>query len=371
MNDTTTAGLNGVRRRQLEVWSVGVSVPRWSARQAVVLEDLGFDGVTVSDSQNISSDPYVTMMAIAAQTTTLKLQPSVTNPVTRDAAVTACAIASIQAETKGRAVLGIGRGDSSLAHLGLAPAGVDYLEKYVQRVQRYLRGESVPFERTSPRTDGLRGVETLGLTNAPTESTMSWIRPQLPKVPVIVTASGPKMIAAAARQADGINFAIGVDEDRISWAITSARSARIQAGLDPDALTYGVYVSVVAESDVAAARQMIGGDVASFARFSVMHGTPVGPGSAESKRVLTDIHKAYDMNDHFRDTSAQAQVLTAEFVDSYAVIGDPDACSERLHRILDLGVSRLMVSTAARGADRDLSAHYRAEFATKVLPKLR
>lgn len=355
----------------LEVWSIGVGVPRWSARQAIVVEDLGFDGVTVSDSQNISSDPYVTMMAIAAQTSTLKVQPAVTNPVTRDAAVTACAVASVQAETKGRAVLGIGRGDSSLAHLGLAPAGVKFLEDYVDRVQRYLRGEAVPFEPTSARNNGHRGVESLELINAPTDSVMSWIRPQTPKVPVIVTASGPKVIAAAARRADGINFAIGVDEDKISWAIDTARAARTEAGLDPDTLTYGLYVSVVTESDVDAARRMIGGDVASFARFSVMHGTPVGPGSAESKRVLSDIHRAYDMNDHFRDTSAQAQVLTPEFVDSYAVIGDPGRCADRLHRILGLGITRLMVSTAARGADRDLGAHYRAEFAAKVLPRLR
>lgn len=370
MSDVTAATPNGSTPSR-EVWSIGVSVPRWSARQAVVVEDLGFDGVTVSDSQNISSDPYVTMMAIAAQTTTLKVQPAVTNPVTRDAAVTACAVASVQAETKGRAVLGIGRGDSSLAHLGLAPAGVKSLENYVDRVQRYLRGEAVPFERTSPRIDGLRGVESLDLINAPTDSVMSWIRPQLPKVPVVVTASGPKMIAAAARCADGINFAIGVDEERIAWAIHTARTARTEAGLDPDAMTYGVYVSVVTERDVDAARRMIGGDVASFARFSVMHGTPVGPGSAESKRVLSDIHRAYDMKDHFRDTSAQAQVLTPEFVDSYAVIGDPGLCADRLQRILGLGVTRLMVSTAARGADRDLGAHYRAEFATKVLPRLR
>ena len=75
---------------RLEVWSTSFSVPRWSARQGVTVEALGFDGITVSDSQNLSADPYVTMTSIAAATTTLKVAPSVTNPVTRDAAVTAC-----------------------------------------------------------------------------------------------------------------------------------------------------------------------------------------------------------------------------------------------------------------------------------------
>jgi 5,10-methylenetetrahydromethanopterin reductase len=357
--------------RPLEVWSLGVSIPRWSAAQATVVEDLGFDGMTFSDSQNISADPYVTMMAVAAVTSTLKLQPSVTNPVTRDAAVTACAIASVQAETKGRAVLGIGRGDSALAHIGLAPAGVRRFEDYVRRVQSYLRGEAVEFDRDSRLTEGVKVVATLGMTNAPVESRMSWIRPSTPKVPVIVAASGPKVIDAAARVADGINFALGVDPERIKWAIDRAKAARAAAGLDPAGLSFGIYVSVVPEPDLDLARRLISGDVASFARFSVMHGTAVVPTSEASKQVMQEIHRTYDMEGHFSETSSQAQVLTPEFIDSYAIVGDPGRCVDRICELLPLGVTRLMVSTSARGADRDLSAQYRREFARSVLPALR
>lgn len=358
-------------RRGLEVWSTSFSVPRWSARQGVIVETLGFDGITVSDSQNLSADPYVTMMSIAASTTTLKVAPSVTNPVTRDAAVTACSVASVQAESRGRAVLFIGRGDSALAHLGLAPATVKHFEDYVSRVQAYLRGQAVPFQRTSHLAAGLKGVETLSLTNAPTESIMSWIRQDEPKPPVIATASGPRVIDAAARVADGINFAVGVDPERVKWAIDRAKAARAAAGLDPDGLSLGMYVSVVPEADQHSARRLISGDVASFARFSVMHGTPVGNLSEERRKVLEDIHGAYDMNEHFRDTSAQAQVLTDEFIDSYAITGSSAECVDRIAELLGLGLDRLLVSTSARGSDRTAGDAYREIFGTEVLPALR
>ena len=38
-------------------------------------------------------------------------------------------------ESAGRAVLGIGRGDSALAHIGLAPATVTSFVHYLERVQ--------------------------------------------------------------------------------------------------------------------------------------------------------------------------------------------------------------------------------------------
>jgi 5,10-methylenetetrahydromethanopterin reductase len=358
-------------RRPIEVWTTSFSIPQWTARQGIIVEDLGFDGITVSDSQNLSADPYVTMTAVAARTSTLKVAPSVTNPVTRDAAVTACGIASVQAESRGRAVLGIGRGDSALAHIGLAPASVAHFEDYLSRVQGYLRGEPVPFQRSSYRTVGVKDIETLGLVNAPEASVMSWIRPDQPKVPVYATATGPKVIDAAARVADGINFAVGVDPVRVKWAIDRARAARAAAGLDPGELSLGMYISVVPEVDQDAARKLISGDVASFARFSVMHGVAVGEVSDESKKTLQDIHAAYDMNEHFRDTSAQAKVLTDDFIDTYAITGPPGRCTELIAELLSLGLDRLLVSTSARGSDRGRTDGYREVFAREVLPVLR
>src|SRR5438046_2706929 len=57
-------------------------------------------------------------MLAAQATTRVRLGPGVTNSVTRDPAVTASAALALQAESGGRAVLGIGRGDSSVQRIG-------------------------------------------------------------------------------------------------------------------------------------------------------------------------------------------------------------------------------------------------------------
>ena len=98
-------------------------------------------GCWSSNSQNLSGDPYVALAMAATATKRIGLGTGVTNNVTRLAAVTACSIASIQRLSGGRAVLGIGRGGSALAHLGRAPSRLAPFERYLRQLQAYLRGE--------------------------------------------------------------------------------------------------------------------------------------------------------------------------------------------------------------------------------------
>jgi 5,10-methylenetetrahydromethanopterin reductase len=127
MLSETGHGVSLYGARLMEVWTTGLSLPRVAARMATRAEDAGFDGMVVVDSQNLAGDCYVALAMAARETERLQLATGVTNPFTRHPAVTASAIASIHVESGGRAVLGIGRGDSALAHIGRAPARVAHL----------------------------------------------------------------------------------------------------------------------------------------------------------------------------------------------------------------------------------------------------
>jgi 5,10-methylenetetrahydromethanopterin reductase len=144
----------------VQVWATGAGVPGQFVRRAEQVERAGFDGLTIVDSQNLAADCYVELALAAKVTSRLLLGTGVTNPFTRHPAVTATAIATVQAESDGRAMLGIGRGDSALAHIGYAPASVPVFERYLRRVQGYLRGEEVLFE-----SDG--DLDRLGLAGQP------------------------------------------------------------------------------------------------------------------------------------------------------------------------------------------------------------
>ena len=348
----------------LEIWTNGAGLPRAFIHRAQQAEHAGFDGVTIVDSQNLSGDCYVALALAAHETERIKLGTGVTNPFTRHPAVTACAIATVHAESGGRAVLGIGRGDSALAHLGYAPAPVSKFGNYLQRLQGYLRGEEVPFEPDA-------NVGTLGLATVPTASRIEWLRPgRFPKIPVDVAATGPNVIRLAARLADRVTFAVGADPTRIQWAITTANKARNNAGLDSE-MPFGAYVNVVVHDDPETAYRLGEGGLSLFGRFQAMYGQTVGPASDEQKRATEAIHDAYDMTRHSRSGSAQTQMITPEFARQFGIFGPPAYCIERLRALVALGLQRLVVVGPSRDGDPGAASTAEARFAEEVLPALR
>jgi 5,10-methylenetetrahydromethanopterin reductase len=321
----------------------------------------GFDGWFVVDSQNLAGDCYVALALAAAATERIQLGTGVTNPFTRHPAVTASAIASVHVESGGRAVLGIGRGDSALAHLGLAPAPVAELERYLAVVQAYLRGDDVGFAELVSET--VEEVGTLGLAGGPASSRLHWLPSDLPKVPMTVAATGPKVIDVAARVADRVTFALGADPERLTWGIARARAVRPEVRL-------GAFVNVVCHDDPAVARQLASGGMSTFARFNVMHGTTHGPMGDEARSTLQDVRAAYDMRAHTRAGSPQAEQLTAEFADSFAILGAAESCIGRLRALVALGLDHLVIVGPSLGADPAEARAAQARFVTDVLPAL-
>jgi 5,10-methylenetetrahydromethanopterin reductase len=351
-----------------ELWTLTAGLPQHVARAAERAEAAGWHGLAVVDSQNLSGDSYVSLAFAATATTRLGLGTAVTNPVTRHPAVTAGAIASLHSASGGRACLGIGRGDSALAHLGRAPATVRVFERYVEALAAYLRGEAIPFSALAFHEQVAPDVSALGLADTPTASRITWIDGRAPKVPLEVAATGARVIGVAARHADRILFALGADPERIAWGIETARQARRDAGLDPAGIAFGSYVNCAAHADLGAARALVRGGLTTFARFAVMHGTVSGPATAEQREVLGALHRGYDMTRHTRADSPQAELLTPAFVDRYAVVGPPAACLSRLRELAALGLDKFVVIGPTAGADRDAARAAEQSFAAEVLP---
>jgi 5,10-methylenetetrahydromethanopterin reductase len=333
----------------------------------------GYDGLTIGDSQNRYEDPFVTLTLAARSSERIGLGTGVTNPVTRHPAVTACVIASIQEISNGRAVLGIGRGDSALASLGLAPAPFGTLDRFVTHVQSYLSGAEAPvgLPEGGRAFDGsaLPGVATLAHGEAPSNR-IEWLPSHLPKVPVDVYVTGPRAIGLAARIGDRVTFAVGAETERIRQAIKTARDAREAAGLDPDGLSCGATMAIGIDEDLRAGRRRIAGIVASFARFAAMHAAPNGASSDQHAGVFEQLLGSYNMTNQAVVSSSQTEVLPDEFIDRYAVTGSPSTCRDRLLEMYELGLDRVKLIFHARGVDRgEIERSYQL-FASDVLPAI-
>ena len=347
----------------LEVWTTGIAWPGLIERAARRAEAAGFDGLAVVDSQNLAGDPYVGLALATRETERLRLGTAVTNPVTRHPAVTAAAAVTLQVASDGRFVLGIGRGDSALAHLGRAPASVPTFERYLAVLRAYLCGDMVEFEDLGFHEGVAPSVDALGLADAPDTSRLHFLPAGLPTVPVEVAATGPRVLEAAARHADRVLLALGADPERVRWGIDTVRAA--------GGASLGAFVNVVPHPDIAVARELASGGVATFARFSIMHGTVTGPASAEQRDAFAAVHDAYDMNRHTQVGSPQAATLTPDFIERFGIVGTSDECAHRLRELVGLGLDKLIVTGPTLGADPDEARAARERFATEVLPALR
>lgn len=335
-----------------EFWQIRFPIPGMTQALAREAEENGWDGFVFADTQNLSGDPYTGLSLAAKATERLKLGIGVTNPVTRHPAVTASAIMTVQVESDGRAELGIGRGDSSLGYLGRDPAPVSHLERYLQQVQGYLRGQAVDLDGFASR---LQWLEAAGQ----------------PKVPVHVAATGPRVIALAARHAERIMFAVGAELDRLRWAVALARTKRQEQGQDPYGVALGAYVNVVVHPDAAAARASTRGTIGMFAHFSGMRGAATELLRPDDRVVVERFASGYDMAHHGHNAAAHASYLTDEFIERFAVIGPPERCVARLQALVDLGLDRFIIVGPSPDGDPKVRAESSRLLAQEVIPALR
>jgi len=336
-----------------QFWShAWISDPLAAGAVAARLEQEGWDGAVVVDSQCLRPDVWCLLTLCAQATRHLQLSPGITNPITRHPSVTASAAATVQAISGGRVHLGIGRGDSALAHIGAAPMAIGLFEPYLALLQSYLRGELVELSAAAALLSGATAnFDKLALATPPPGSRIHWLANSgQKKVPLEPFVTGPKAIAAAAKSADTLILGVGADFERLQWAAQTARQAIERAGRGAQGVGLGAYVCVVPHHDIATARQLGTPLIASISRFSVINKNVVGPASAHQRQTLEHIARVYDMNAHGQG-GAQAAVIDARFIDEFAVVGPVARCLEQLRRIVSLGFQRLVFSTPPRSAD--------------------
>lgn len=332
----------------VEFWHFGRPALAGMEEVATRCESLGFDGMTLTDSQNLAPDTYVALTLAARATSRLLLGTGVTNPLTRHAAVTAGAIASVQEVSGGRAMLGIGRGDSALFNIGHKPVPPSVLQRYVRDVQTYLRGE------------------TLDANGNPSQ--LRWLGDcAQAKVPLDVAGTGPKVISVGARLADRVSFALGADPQRVAWAVEQVRGALAAEQPMP---SLGLYLNVCVHDDVERAAELVRPGVGIFAHFTGMPGATRDRVANKDQKVFDRIAD-YDKAHHGHGDAAHAKALPVEFISRFAIIGPARHCIEKLAELRALGIDRFFVIGPRADHFGNEADAAQERFAQQVIPALR
>ena len=354
----------------MEFWTTTVGMPAQVARAAQVAEDRGWDGLGIPYAPTMAPDPYVCLAVAAQATTHLRLGNWVATPASHTPASAAGSIKTVQEVSGGRAVLGLGRGDSALAYLGMAPAPIKFFEAYVSRLRNYLQGHAQPFDLDLDGGGHFPPVERIGLAQQASEAKFGLFMQNVAAVPLDLVATGPKVLAIAARFADRVTTAVGADPQRVAWALAEVAAAREAADVQHQ-VSLGAWVPVAVTDDLAAGRRMLSGVTTSMARFTAMHGKPVAPVTDADRGVYERVHDAYELKGHFQEGSPQSKQVPAEFIDRFAIIGPVEVCVARLRSLIDLGVERFVIAGPSATTTPELAEESERLFANEVMPALR
>jgi 5,10-methylenetetrahydromethanopterin reductase len=280
----------------------------------------------------------------------IELGLAVTNPYTRNAAITAAAAASVDELSGGRFALGFGAG-GGIAHYGVdrdRPAIA--VREAVDVVRRLHAGETVSTEGRVIRMH---------------EARLDF-RP-LRQVPIYVAARGPKLLELAGEVADGAIIGGFASESGIAHAKAAigrglARAGRERSGIR---LVSWLYTCVADSSD--AARRAVSRLVTTSLVTSRPILETIGVSIPAPLRACLDAG-GWSVNAETIDRCAQH--LSPEILDAFSVAGTADECAEKLIRIAkSSAVDELaMVALPAHGQTIEDIARRLAE---DVLPQVR
>lgn len=320
-------------------------LPRKSAEQGLAIgrlaEDLGLAGVWVADSHSIMRDAYALLNVLAVQTRRIKLASGVSPTGTRHPAVLANSWATLDELSGGRAVLGIGTGDSAVINLGMRPEKLMALEEKIGVIRALMRGEAVEYESATIR--------------------MPWSRCE---VPIVMACSGPKSLQLGGRIADGVLFQVGANPAFVSYALDNIRKGAERAGRRLQDLTLYMRLACAVSEDHEKARDQVRG-YASIAAGTVFKTIPR---SYFDDGLWEDVERfkaGYDYLEHGSTASRQASLITDRMLDAIAVAGAPEVVLPRIRELAGMGMTGFVCPVGT-----DDPVPYLKTFAEEVAAKI-
>ncbi len=304
-------------------------------------EAQGFEYAWTYDSHVLWQESMPVMALAADQTSRIKLGHMVTNPAIRDPTVLASAYATLQDISNGRMIMGVGRGDSSVRYVGRKPMKVAEFEEALQMVKPFMNGKEVTWNEKQLQ--------------------LKWVRPELPEIEMHVAGYGPKALAVAGRQGDGVIIQLA-DPDIIQWIMDTARKAAEEAGRDPSALKCIVSAPSHISDDLADARNQVRWFPAMVSNHVQDLIDRYGTDGSTIPKALTDFveaRKFYDYNEHSRVGAKHGEFVTDEICDRFCVIGSTEQVIAKLHELESIGVDQFNVYLMTEGQEATLEAYGR------------
>jgi 5,10-methylenetetrahydromethanopterin reductase len=291
----------------------------------------GFARIGTGDTQWHNMECFIALTLMALNSEKVEIGPRVTNPVTREPSVMASAIVSLDLISHGRAVLTIGRGDSAVHNIGLKPASVEETRDYIIAVRDLLEKGDTTYRGRHNHFDFPRAQTSR-------------------KIPICVTAEGPRMLRLAGEIGDQVLIGTGVTADTVAASLDELNAGARAAGRNPAEIEiwWAPRLSVAETTEQAIKNIMA--SIASSGNHALRSGFAGKQVPDRLKDKLRRFHQEYDYAQHGVKTGKNAKLvaelgLTDYFLERFAVAGSPPDIVERIHGLSHLGLKNLWLSS--------------------------
>ena len=323
-------------------WPYTIELTETMARHA---DTYGYDMVGIADTPGNAMDPWVAAAVAARLNKTSEISICVTNFVTRHAAVSAAAIASLDLLAPGRAVLGIGAGHSGTKNVGAGKSTAREMADGVTFVRKLLRGEAVELGNNTAQ--------------------MPWVK-QPSKV--FLASSHPLGLQASGRVADGVFINYGLQIDHVKQS-----EGLVATGIKSASRSSEVEIWQIAAMDCTRdgdqARQQIGAMLAFVAGYIMGGKDPSARGvPAEHRDGMLELVRRYSTRPGAQNIQLVKELGLFHYLSRRcAICGTPDECLEQVIAAKAAGITRLMFSVSV-AVD---PAEAVRMFGEQVLPRIR
>lgn len=309
-------------------------------QRAVRAEELGFEGVFLGASQLSTLEPFQVLATCAMKTRRLKLGIAVTNMIYQDPTVLAGATASLNEISGGRAILGLGTGDSPAFAMGRKPTRLADFEAGIRTIRTLLQGCKIATPTGS-----------VGITFR--------LRP----APVYLAMEGPRGLRLAGRAADGVFVGSGVEVRAINWARARIAEGAKEAGRRVEEIETLACGMICIKDDGDEARAIVRRRLANRAHHNFRATLETVP--EEELESVRRFMSAFDESKPMEERSDPA-LVTDYLVHRFAIAGTPSECIARLEELAGAGVTRVMLTPARAVYEESV-----ARLASEVMPAFR
>lgn len=329
-------------------------------RLAQTAEECDFETVYVGDSQMIWNDVWVILGACAAATKKVRLGTGVTNMVTRHPAVTANAVMTLNMLSEGRAVLGVGAGDSAVHTINVSPIRGPAIRTRLKFIRALLQGEEV---------DALEGWEVD--KNADTWGNESRVRlvgaDRWGSLPIQLACFSPTAVKSAGEICDGVivDGHMGGNGEGVRATIKAATEGAEKAGKDPGKLRFIAAIDSAIDEDRTKALNKVRPTAARNIAKKPWLPDTLGVEHADVVKAVSEAYKFYK---HLDLTAKHKELITDEVAMKCCIAGTPEDCIAKGKELKEAGINEISLFITSQ--DEEGSHNVLRRFANEVFPNI-